>query len=240
MPKKASGFQQCRNASDESCCRCSTILNRNAASSTPPTTAPLSIGEIAQRIHLIRGQRVVLNSDLASFYGETTKRFNQQVRRYLARFPADFMFQLAAEEATSLRLQSATLDATGVDSKSGRGRYSKYLPMAFTKHGAIMAATLLNSPRATELSVYVVRAFIELRGILASNRELAGKVNTLERKVFRHERHIAELVDSMSELLAAPRPPPKRSIGFITPGDKPQCSNNTITVAKAIRGSKVN
>ena len=132
----------------------------STTASTLPNTAPLSIGEIAQRIHLIRGQRVVLDADLAAFYGETTKRFNQQVRRNLARFPADFMFQLDADEAKSLRLQFATLDAAGGDGKPGRGRYSKYLPMAFTEHGAIMAATLLNSPRATELSVYVVRAFV--------------------------------------------------------------------------------
>ena len=137
------------------------------------------------------------------------------------------MFQLDAEEAKSLRLQFATLDKAGADGKPGRGRYSKYLPMAFTEHGAIMAATLLNSPRATGLSVYVVRAFVELRGMLASHRELAGKVNTLERKVSQHERHIAELVDSMAELLAAPPPPPKRSIGFITHEDKP-------TSAKAV------
>jgi hypothetical protein len=97
--------------------------------------------------------------------------------------------------------------------------------MAFTEHGAIMAATLLNSPRATELRVYVVRAFVELRGMLASHRELAGKVNTLERKVSRHARNIAELVDSMVELLAAPPLPPKRSIGFVTPEDKARRSD---------------
>ena len=91
---------------------------------------------------------------------------------------------------------------------------------------------VLNSPRATELSVYVVRAFVELRGILASTLELAGKVNTLERKVSRHERNIAELVDSMAELLAAPLPPPKRSIGFITPEDKPKGS-------KSVRSKKL-
>jgi hypothetical protein len=184
-------------------------------STTTPAASltPLSIGEITQRIHLIRGQRVVLDTDLAAFYGETTKRFNQQVRRNLARFPADFMFQLDAQEASALRLQFATL-------KTGRGQHSKYLPLVFTEHGAIMAATLLNSPRATELSVYVVRAFVELRGMLASNQALANKVNTLERKVSVHERNIAELVDSMAELLAAPPPPPKRSIGFITPEDK--------------------
>ncbi len=177
------------------------------------TSAPLSIGEIAQRIHLIRGQRVVIDTDLAAFYGETTKRFNQQVNRNRARFPDDFMFQLNEQEFAALRLQFATL-------KTGRGQHRKYLPYVFTEHGAIMVATLLNSPRATELSVYVVRAFVELRGMLISNRELAGKVHALERKVSVHERNIAELVDSMAELLAAPPSPPKRPIGFITPEDK--------------------
>jgi hypothetical protein len=172
------------------------------------TSEPLSIGQIAQRIHLVRGLRVVFDADLAGFYGETTKRFNQQVRRNLVRFPADFMFQLDANEFASLRLQSATL-------KTGRGQHRKYLPLAFTEHGAIMAATLLNSTRATELSVYVVRAFVELRGILVSNRELGVKVHQLERKVTTHERNIAELVDSMGQLLAAPASPPKRSIGFL-------------------------
>ena len=179
----------------------------------PSDGEPLSIGEIAQRIHLIRGQRVVLDTDLAAFYGETTKRFNQQVNRNRERFPEDFMFQLSDEEYASLRLQFATL-------KTGRGQHRKYLPYVFTEHGAIMAATLLNSPRATALSVYVVRAFVELRGMLTSNRELANKVNTLERKVSVHERNIAELVDSMAELLAVPPSPPKRSIGFVTHEDK--------------------
>ena len=156
---------------------------------------------------------MVLDTDLAAFYGETTKRFNQQVNRNRERFPEDFMFQLSDEEYESLRLQFATL-------KTGRGQHRKYLPYVFTEHGAIMAATLLNSPRATALSVYVVRAFVELRGMLTSNRELANKVNTLERKVSVHERNIAELVDSMAELLAAPPSPPKRSIGFVTHEDK--------------------
>ena len=175
-------------------------------------SVPLSIGEVAERIHLVRGQRVVLDADLAAFYGETTKRFNQQVRRNLARFPADFMFQLDAAEFAALRLQSASL-------KSGRGQHSKYLPLAFTEHGAIMAATLLNSARATELSVYVVRAFVELRGILVNNRALAAKVHQLERKVSIHDRNIAELADSMGQLLAAPPLPSKRSIGFLSGED---------------------
>ena len=174
---------------------------------------PLSIGELAQRIQLVRSQRVLLDADLAAFYGETTKRFNQQVSRNRARFPEDFMFQLSDEEFAALRLQSATL-------KVGRGQHRKYLPYAFTEHGAIMGATLLNSPRATALSVYVVRAFVELRGLLASNKELAAKVQTLERKVSVHERNIAELADSMAGLLASPPAPPKRPIGFVTPEEK--------------------
>lgn len=192
----------------------------NARADPGKPIAPLSIGEIAQRIHLIRGQRVVLDSDLAAFYGETTKRFNQQVSRNRERFPEDFMFQLNDEEYASLRLQFATL-------KTGRGQHRKYLPHVFTEHGAIMAATLLNSARATALSVYVVRAFVELRGMLSSNRELAGKVHALERKVSVHERNIAELVDAMANLLAAPPPPPKRSIGFVMheePPSKPKAA----------------
>ena len=125
-----------------------------------------------------------------------------------------------------IRSQIATL-------KTGRGQHRKYLPYVFTEHGAIMAATLLNSPRATELSVYVVRAFVALRGMLTSNRELAGKVHALERKVSVHERNIAELVDSMAELLAAPPPPPKRAIGFITHEDQKEPK-----ASKAIKGNK--
>lgn len=178
--------------------------------STDSSAAPLSIGEIAQRIHLIRGQRVVLDADLAAFYGETTKRFNQQVNRNRERFPEDFMFQLDEEEFANLRLQFATSSSKG----TGHGG-RRYAPLAFTEHGAIMAAMVLGSPRATALSVYVVRAFVELRGMLSSNRELAVKVHALERKVSVHERNIAELVDSMADLLAAPPAPPKRSIGFL-------------------------
>lgn len=198
----------------------------HVTASTLPNAEPLSIGEIAQRIHLVRGQRVVLDTDLAAFYGETTKRFNQQVNRNLARFPPGFMFQLDEQEFANLRLQFATSSLKG--GHGGR----RYAPLAFTEHGTIMASMVLNSPRATELSVYVVRAFVELRGILASNLELAGKINTLERKVSRHERNIAELVDSMAELLAVPPPPPKRAIGFITPEEKPKGS-------KSVRGKKL-
>jgi hypothetical protein len=170
---------------------------------------PLSIGEVAQRIITVRGQRVLLDADLARFYGESTKRLNQQVNRNRARFPEDFMFQLSAEEFADLRLQSAT-------SSAGHGG-RRYAPLAFTEHGAIM---VLNSERATALSVYVVRAFVELRALIGSNKELAAKVHALERKVSVHERSIGQLADAMSELLAAPAPLPKRPIGFIHHEDK--------------------
>jgi hypothetical protein len=188
------------------------LVQSGAAAATGAATAPLSIGEVAGRIRLIRGQRVILDTDLAAFYGETTKRFNQQVRRNLARFPADFMFQLEQEESEALRLQTATL-------KAGRGQHRKYFPLAFTEHGAIMAATLLNSPRATEISVHVVRAFVELRALLANNRELAAKLQQLERRVSRHDDSIAALIDSMRQLLSAPEPK-RRPIGFLQPGDE--------------------
>jgi hypothetical protein len=180
--------------------------------STVPAGEPLSIGEVAQRILIVRGQRVLLDTDLARFYGETTKRLNQQVRRNRERFPEDFMFELTAEEFADLRLQSAT-------SSAGHGG-RRYAPLAFTEHGAIMASMVLNSERATALSVYVVRAFVELRALIGSNKELAAKVHALERKVSVHERSIGQLADAMSELLAAPAPPPKRPIGFIHHEDK--------------------
>ena len=197
---------------------------------------PLDIDEIAQRIQLIRSQRVILDTDLAAFYGETTKRFNQQVRRNLARFPADFMFQLDAEEAQSLRLQFATLDVADKGSKNGkpgRGRYSKYLPMAFTEHGAIMAATLLNSPRATEISVHVVRAFVQWRSMLATNRDLSQKLHTLERKVSQHDGSIGELIEAMRQLLAEPELH-KRPIGFVHPQEasKPKLKALKASAAK--------
>ena len=196
-------------------------------------TTPLSISDIAQRILLIRGQRVILDTDLAAFYGETTKRLNQQVSRNRERFPDDFMFQLNDEEFANLKLQFATSSLKA--SHGGR----RYAPMAFTEHGAIMASMLLNSPRATALSVHVVRAFVELRSLLTSNRELATKVHSLERKVSVHERNIAELVDSMAELLAPPAASPKRPIGFITPADTASKAKNNkniaIKVAKKVK-----
>ena len=208
-----------------------------SAAAPEAITEPLSIGQIAQRIRLIRGQRVILDTDLAAFYGETTKRFNQQVNRNLARFPAGFMFQLDEEEFASLRLQIATSNADGslkgVRGGVGGGRGGRrYAPLAFTEHGAIMASMVLNSPRATELSIYVVQAFVELRSMLATNRELSQKLHALERKVSKHDDSIGELIAAMQKLLAMPEVH-QRPIGFVHPQDAKDAAK-----PRAIKGAK--
>lgn len=139
-------------------------------------TSPQHDIDVSQSIRLIRGHRVLLDSDLASLYGVPTFRFNEAVKRNIARFPADFAFQLTAEEHVSLRSQIAIL-------KTGRGKHRKYLPYVFTEHGSIMAATILNSQTAIEMSVHVVRSFVRLRRILASNTELSRRLEMLERSV---------------------------------------------------------
>lgn len=169
--------------------------------------ALVPVEHIAQSILILRGQRVLLDSELAVVYGVPTKRFNEAVKRNLARFPADFMFQLSTDEARALRSQFATL-------KTGRGQHRKYLPYAFTEHGAIMAATILNSPRAVEMSVHVVRAFVQLRDLLASNRQLAMKLAQLERKVTTHDQIIVEISKAIREFMHPPLPK-KRPIGFM-------------------------
>ena len=134
------------------------------------------VERITQAIRVLREQRVLLDAELATLYGVTTKRLNEQVRSNLDRFRADFMFQLTAEEAGALRSQFATL-------KAGRGQHRKYLPFAFTEHGAMQAANVLTSSRAVEMSIYVVRAFVQLRELLASNTELARRLDELEARI---------------------------------------------------------
>ncbi len=186
----------------------------------------LPLESITHRILMLRGQKVLLDSDLAALYDVPTKRFNEQVKRNLERFPADFMFQLTEEEWESLRSQIATL-------KPGRGQHRKYMPYAFTEHGAIMAATILNSPRATEVSVYVVRAFVRLREVLASNAELAKRLDDLERTTealaMQHDTfarntraQLKQVFDAIRELMTPPEPTKKRPIGFISGDEKPK------------------
>jgi hypothetical protein len=156
-----------------------------------------------ERILLIRGHRVILDQDLAELYGVETRRLNEQIKRNLDRFPADFMFQLTAKEWVNLKSQFAT--------SSWGGR--RTMPYAFTEHGAVMAASVLNSPEAVEASVFVVRAFIAMRDALASSQALARKLLELERKVGGHDETIAALVSAIRGLMETPAPG-KRKIGF--------------------------
>jgi hypothetical protein len=159
---------------------------------------------------VLRRQRVIIDADLALLYGVTTKRLNEQVKRNAARFPADFMFRLNASESVALnRSQSAT--------GSQRHRDPRFLPFAFTEHGAIMAATVLNSPRAVEMSLYVVRAFVQLREYISSNKELAHRLDMLEsrieKKLTSHDDAIAAMLSAIRELMHPPVPK-RRGIGF--------------------------
>ncbi len=183
---------------------------------TPPIVA---VDTVSGRIHLVRGQRVMLDADLAELYGVATKVFNQAIKRNIERFPADFMFQLTAEEHDSLRSQIVTsyaIDPLGsqtVTLKTGRGG-RRYLPYVFTEHGAIMAASVLNSPQAVEMSVFVVRAFVRLREVLLTHSDLTKKLSELERKVGGHDSDIRAIISAIKQLMSPPPTPTKKRIGF--------------------------
>ena len=181
-------------------------MNGNSLASVAP------VDEIARSIVIVRGHKVVLDTALASLYSTTTKRFNEQVRRNKARFPPDFMFQLTPEEAETLRSHFATSNENR-EKRGGR----RYLPYVFTEHGAIMAATILNSQLAVEMSVYVVRAFVKLRELVSSNGELAQKLAELERSLAaldkRTQHQFKEVYDAIRALMTPPIPR-KRPIGF--------------------------
>ena len=172
----------------------------------------LATNNLEPRIVTIRGLKVILDADLAKIYSVPTKRLNEQIKRNPARFPENFIFQLTDEENNNLRSQFATSSLHG-------GR--RYLPYVFTEHGSIMAATVLNSPKAIEMSVFVVRAFIKMRETLANNKALALKLTELEKKLTKrlnvHERAIVHVLGEVRKLMvpAEPSPdPPTRKIGF--------------------------
>jgi phage regulator Rha-like protein len=174
----------------------------------------VSKGQIDSMIRSIRGVRVMLDSDLAPIYGVSTSRFNEAVKRNKNRFPADFMFQLTAEENASLRSQFAILE-------TGRGRHRKYRPYAFTEYGALMAANILNSPRAVQMSIFVVRAFAKMREALLASPDLARKLALLEKKLTGrldvHEAAIVKVLQDLMQILnppPLPPDPPQRKIGF--------------------------
>lgn len=158
---------------------------------------------IEERVLLIRGKKVMLDVDLAELYGVSTKRLNEQVRRNRERFPGDFMFQLTADEKDKVVANCDHLS---------RLRFSSFLPYAFTEHGAVMLASIINSPVAVEVSVQVVRAFIRLRKILDSNMELSRRLDELERKFDSQFRVVFEAIRQL--MAPPPEPPPRRKIGF--------------------------
>ncbi len=170
------------------------------------------IFSVESRILILRHQKVILDSDLAELYGVPVKRLNEQVKRNHERFPADFMFQLTAKEEQLLRSQFAT-------SKKGRGG-RRYPPYAFTEHGAIMAATVLNTKQAIQMSVFVVRAFVRLREMLATNQQFAAKVDELERRLETHDSTIQQIIEAIKELMV-PEETPRRKMGFQLPAGKP-------------------
>ena len=180
----------------------------------PPRFVPaqdlIPLDRVERAILILRGRRVILDSDLAALYGASAKRLNEQVKRNAERFPPDFAFKLTPEEFETLRSQFAT---SKLERRGGR----RTLPTAFTEHGALMAASVLNSPKAVEMSLQVVRAFVRLRHFLASHQQLAAKLDELERKIATHDTRIVALFDAVRKLMATPEKP-KRQIGFQTRG----------------------
>jgi hypothetical protein len=156
---------------------------------------------VDRSILVVRGEKVILDADLAEFYGVPTKRLNEQVKRNRSRFPEDFMFQLTAEEKAEVVADCDHLS---------RLKYSPALPHAFTEHGAIMAASVLNTDRAVEVSVYVVRAFVRLRQMLASHRDLARKIEEMEKN---YAAQFKVVFDALRALMAPPAPNQRR-VGF--------------------------
>ncbi|HEY8995096.1 MAG TPA: ORF6N domain-containing protein [Lacunisphaera sp.] len=167
---------------------------------------PTATDPIPGRIFQIRSHRVILDSDLARLYGVPTKRFNEAFKRNKHRFPEDFAFQLAPDEVEKLRSQIAT-------SSSGHGG-RRYLPWVFTEHGALMAANILRSERATEMSVYVVRAFVKQREALATNAVILKRLAEIDKTLLEHDSNLRLLWSRLQPLLSPPPAPPKPRIGF--------------------------
>ena len=169
--------------------------------------AMISLAHVERIILFLRGQKVILDSDLAAMYGVNTRELVQAVKRNLDRFPEDFMFQLSGEEVQSLRSQIVILE------KGGRGQHRKYLPYAFTEQGVAMLSTVLRSPRAVHVNIEIMRAFVRLRQMLQANADLARKVAALEKK---YDAQFKVVFDAIRELMD-PSPRTRRRIGFSNP-----------------------
>jgi hypothetical protein len=171
-----------------------------------PANEVIRVGIIEQRILFIRGEKVIIDSDLAELYGVPTKRLNEQVKRNRERFPHDFMFQLTPEEKDLLVASCGHLENL---------KYSKSLPYVFTEHGSIMAASVLNSARAVEVSVFIVRAFVKLRRVIAEHKELSGRIYKMEKRLADHDDQILSMVNLMKQLMKPGHARKKPRIGFI-------------------------
>jgi len=168
------------------------------------SSSVIPIERVERTILLLRGQKIILDADLGKLYGVTTKRLNEQIRRNQARFPDDFVFRLTSEEKSEV--------VANCDHLSNL-KFSPALPLAFTEHGAIMAASVLNSPRAIETSILVVRAFIRLREIFITHKELARKLEELERRIEAHDEQIVAIFEAIRQLMTPPESKRKK-IGF--------------------------
>jgi hypothetical protein len=178
----------------------------------------------------IRGLRVVMDRDLAALYGVATYRLNEAVKRNIERFPDDFCFQLSREEAAAVlrsRSQIAILNTQSIENQQSgalgsstkgkrRGQNLKYLPWAFTEHGALMAGNVLRSPRAVQMSLYVVRAFVRMREELLANATILKRLSQIDRKLLEHDVVLRDVVEKLMPLLSPSEGPPKRKIGFHT------------------------
>ncbi len=176
-------------------------------------TAIILAKRVGSKILILRNQKVILDTDLAELYGVPVKRLNEQLKRNPKRFPPDFLFTLTRAEHQNLRSQNAT------SSSAHGGR--RYLPHAFTEHGAIMAATVLNSKLAIEMSIFVVRAFVQMRQALVVNQHVVSKLAELEARLDNHDDEIQDLVEAIRELMA-PLPANNRRIGFEAPSISPK------------------
>ena len=168
---------------------------------------------VGTKILVLRNQKVILDTDLADLYGVSVKRLNEQVKRNPKRFPPDFLFTLTEPEYENLRSQNATSSST----HGGR----RYLPHAFTEHGAIMAASVLNSKRAIDMSIFVVRAFVQMRQSVVQNQQIVSKLAELEARIDSHDGEIQGLVEAIRELIE-PLPASNRRIGFEAPALPPK------------------
>ena len=170
-----------------------------------PKKPLVPIDQIQSKILLVRGEKMMLDQDLAELYGVQTGQLTRQVRRNLDRFPPDFMFQLTKEESDALRSQS------GTSSWGGR----RYQPYVFTEQGVAMLSSVLRSKRAVEVNVQIMRAFVQLRKFLSSQEQFRRKLSALERKLTQHDAHFKTVFEAIRQLMAPKAPAEKRRIGFI-------------------------